>query len=154
MPFFVPEEQLFFCSSCSSLNYYDFCPVFDNFDNGAAHRLYHQKYGLYIRLRRAGFSQDFSNAVQMRPYIIFVLQKHNILKNLHACISQILKGTYFFTFNCKCNSIGCLLFRTFFDRNFWTRPGGHSPVRKKIWRSTCPTFSRAVCEFYQRARTR
>lgn len=82
MPFFVPEKGEFFCSSCSSLNYYNFCPVYDSC-NCAAHQLYHQKCGLDFGWRRAGFSQDYYMllyAFCRRTYVIFVLQKHNSLK--------------------------------------------------------------------------
>ncbi|XP_017339292.1 rho GTPase-activating protein 22 isoform X3 [Ictalurus punctatus] len=70
MPFFVPEEQLFFCSSCSSLNYYDFCPVFDNFDNGAAHRLYHQKYGIFGQGLEDTVQYEKKFGVRLAPLLV------------------------------------------------------------------------------------
>ncbi|XP_047673337.1 rho GTPase-activating protein 22 isoform X2 [Tachysurus fulvidraco] len=64
MPFFVTEKQVFLCSSCSSGNYYDFCPVYDNCDC-AAHQLYHKKCGLDFRWRRSGiFGQGLEDTVQ------------------------------------------------------------------------------------------
>ncbi|KAM9462702.1 rho GTPase-activating protein 22 isoform 2-T2 [Clarias gariepinus] len=64
MPFFVAEKQVFFCSSCSSLSYHDFCPVYGNCVC-ASHRLYHQNCGRDVTWRRAGiFGQGLEDTVQ------------------------------------------------------------------------------------------